>query len=164
MWFECPHRELSIMICTELPSPLVSTSKRDQQVRGRLSQPRIEPNMIKSTRRFLVAYWRLCVLVVLWIRAFSFLPAFLSVPLIDRSLSDIEPSSQRLLLAWGCSFGKWLILHRDGVWGGGMMAESREGIAVCHIVNRDGCRSRPSWNTWQASGTEQSGWKLNPSS
>lgn len=156
------------MICTELPSPGGSTSKRDQQVKGKLSQLRIEPNMIKSTRRFLVAYRKLWVLVVLCIRAFSFLPAFLSVPLIDQSLSDIEPSSQRLLLTRGCSFCKCLILHRDGVWDGGMMAESRGvewgGTAVCHIVNRDGCRSRPSWNTWQASGTEQSCWKLNPSS
>lgn len=47
------------MICTELPSPGGSTSKRDQQVKGKLSQLRIEPNMIKSTRRFLVAYWKL---------------------------------------------------------------------------------------------------------
>lgn len=102
------------MIGAELPSPGGSTSKRDQQVKEKLSQLRIEPDMIKSTR-FLVAYWKLCVLVVLCIRAFSFLPAFLSVPLIDQSSSDIEPSSQRLPLAWGCSFCKCLILHRDGV-------------------------------------------------
>lgn len=71
------------------------------------------------------------------------------------SLGLIEPAGQTLLLTLGCSFRKCLILHMDGVRARGMMAESRERTAVCHIVNRDGCRSRPSWNTWQAAGTEQ---------
>lgn len=119
-----------------------------QWVKRKLCQLKIEPNMIKSTSRFLLTCHKLCFLVGSCCQEFLFCLPFWSVPwevFYAQSWLDVEPSRQRWPLMLSYSFHQCLILHRGGMWGAEMIVEGWEGTAVCHIVNRDGCRSRPSW-------------------